>query len=275
VHSPQPDEHGRRFTLHGLIEQLEWVGWKMPPASSVVLPLAAMAVFAASQRRLVGALAAWMVFVFLAWWLATHRLDRFLLLLLPVAALLAGIGAAAVDHPAWRAATLALVVFGLVTQFPLATLPMENRFLAPLALLRRDDLSLEESGDRLNPTQRWLNEHAQPGERVLLVGDAEPFELKIGAVYNTCFDDCQFERLFKGRTRAERLAGLRAEHIRYVICHWSHLARYRSPANYGYTSDYVTPELVHGELVAEQRLLRAIPTSANPQLTELFEVADD
>jgi len=275
VHSPQPDERGRRFTLRSAGEQLVWVGWKMRDASSILLPLAAMAVFASGQRRLIGAIVAWMVFVFLAWWLVTHRLDRFLLLLLPAGALLAGIGAAAIDHPTWRAATLAFVAVGLVVQFPLATLPMDNRFLAPLAPLRRDDLSLPHGGDRLNPTQRWLNEHAQPGERVLLVGDAEPFELQIGAVYNTCFDDCQFERLFKGHTRDERLAALRAEKIRYVLCNWSHLARYRSPGNYGYTSDYITPELVHRELVAGQRLLRPIETTAHPQLTELFEVVDE
>lgn len=274
VHSPQPDEHGRRFTLRSFDGQLTWVGWKMRDASNILLPLAAMAVLASAQRRLVGTLAAWMLFVFLAWWLVTHRLDRFLLLLLPAGSLLAGIGAAAVDHPAWRTTTLAFIIFGLVTQFPLATLPMDNRFLAPLALLRRDDPSLHDSGDRLNPAQRWLNEHAQAGERVLLVGDAEPFELRIGAVYNTCFDDCQFERLFKNRTREERLAALRAEKIRYVLCHWSHLARYRSPGNYGYTSDFVTPELVHRELVAEQRLLRPIETTADPRLTELFEVVD-
>lgn len=272
AHSPQPDDRGRRFSLRDFTAKVAWVGWQMLLASSILVPLAVMSPLADGQRRLVAAIGLWMVFVFLAWWLLTHRLDRFLLLMLPVAALLAGIGAAALDHPAWRMATLAFVVWGLVTQFPFATLPLDdNRFFAPLAALRRDDIG-GQPGVRLNPTQRWLNEHAQPGERVLLVGDAEPFELRIGAVYNTCFDDCQFERLFRGRTRDERLAALQRENIRYVLFHWAHLARYRSPGNYGYTSDYVTPDLVHRELVGEQRLLRPIETAAAPERIELFEV---
>jgi hypothetical protein len=104
------------------------------------------------------------------------------------------------------------------------------------------------------------------------VGDAEPFELAIGAVYNTCFDDCQFTRLFQGRTRIERVQALAADRIRYVFFHWPHLARYRSPGNYGYTSDYPTPALVHDELVAEQQLLKKIDIGLPWELGELFEV---
>jgi hypothetical protein len=114
--------------------------------------------------------------------------------------------------------------------------------------------------------------NAQPGERALLVGDAEPFELEIPVIYNTCFDDCQFTRLFQGRSRDERLAALQAEGIRYVFVHWSHLERFRSPGNYGYSSDYPTKELVHNELVAEQRLLEPIPLPLLPEQGELFRV---
>ncbi len=275
AHSPQPDENGSRFSLGGFAGQIAWNGWRALLAGSVLLPLAAMALLAYDQRGLIAALGLWMLFVFLSWWLFTHRLDRFLLLLLPALALLAGIGAAAIDHPVWRLSTLTVVAFGLVTQFPFATLPLnDNRFFAPLAELRHDEPRLTESvGPRMHPAHQWLNEHARPGERVLLVGDAEPFELQIGAVYNTCFDDCQFERLFKGRTRQERLASLRAENIRYVLFHWAHLDRYRSPGNYGYTSDYVARDLVRRELVHEQRLLVPIEINVPPELAELFEVA--
>jgi hypothetical protein len=275
AHSPPRDASGRRFAAVDLVRQLAWIGWRMLLASSVLVPLAAMAFLDRQRRGLVVALALWMTFVFVTWWLFTHRLDRFLLLLLPAAALLAGIGALAIDHPAWRITTVAFVAWGLVSQFPFVTLPLDdNRFFAPLAALRNDDPRLTEVvGERLHPAQRWLNEHARPGERVLLVGDAEPFELRIGAVYNTCFDDCQFERLFQGKSRDERIAALREEGIRYILFHWSHLERYRSPGNYGYTSDYVTPQLVHDELVGQQQLLQKIDINVPPELAELYEVA--
>jgi hypothetical protein len=109
---------------------------------------------------------------------------------------------------------------------------------------------------------------------VLLLGDAEPFDLELPAVYNTCFDDCQFTRIFKDRTREERLAALAAEKIAYVFCSWSHLARYRSPGNYGYTSDYPTAELVREELVREQGILERIEIESEEQFGELFRVAE-
>ena len=40
-------------------------------------------------------------YLFLTWWLLTHRLDRFWLPLLPVLAVLAGLGADWVRHRAW------------------------------------------------------------------------------------------------------------------------------------------------------------------------------
>jgi hypothetical protein len=98
----------------------------------------------------------------------------------------------------------------------------------------------------------------------------------VPAIYNTCFDDCQFARLFQGRTRAERLAALQQEQISHIFVSWYHLERYRSPGNYGYTSDYVTPALVHDELVSEQRLLRKVPIeSMLSEKGEVFEVLGD
>jgi len=99
--------------------------------------------------------------------------------------------------------------------------------------------------------------------------------MELPTIYNTCFDDCQFTRIFKDRTREERLAVLRAENIAYVFCSWNHLARYRSPGNYGYTSDYPTPALVHDELVREQKLLAPIELEADPQKGELFRVVEE
>jgi len=272
VHSPQPDRKGNRFSPRDLVNQVGWLLWGTRWASAALLPLAAMTWFARVQRPLTATIALWMLFVFAAWWLLTHRLDRFLVLLVPMASLLAGIGAVAVPHRAWRITTLGFVGWTALTQFVFVSIHPDNRYFAPLDAVRRDDLFLIYGGERLHPAHRWLNTHAKPGETVLLVGDAEPFELQIPAIYNTCFDDCQFTRLFRGRSREERLAALRAENIAYVFLHWSHLARFRSPGNYGYTSDYPTRELVHAELVGEQRLLEPIALPLLPEQGELFRV---
>ena len=187
---------------------------------------------------------------------------------------LAALGALALAHPAWRMTTLAFVAVTCVLHFPLVTLHADNRYFAPLNMLRRDDRELSLQGLRVETAHRWLNEHAQAGEKVLLLADAEPFDLDLPAIYNTCFDDCQFTRIFKDRTRDERLALLREEKIAYVFCSWAHLARFRSPGNYGYTSDYPTPELVHNELVRDQQLLIPIDLGTDPASGELFRVAE-
>jgi hypothetical protein len=274
VHSPQPDASGHRFSPRQFIDQIAWNGWRTMWASLTIPPLALMALWSRAHWRLIAALASWVIFVFVTWWLFTHRLDRFLVLLLPAAALIAAIGVFAVDHRAWRAATLGFLACGAIAQFPFVTLHPDDRYFAPLEALRRDDRELGLQGHRVDAAHRWLNENAKSDERVLLLGDAEPFDLEIPAVYNTCFDDCQFTRIFKDHTRDERLAILRAENIAYVFCSWSHLARYRSPGNYGYTSDYPTPQLVHDELIGEQRLLIPVPIDVDPQQGELFRVAE-
>jgi hypothetical protein len=286
VHSPQPDASRRRFTVQRLGQDMVWNLWRTRGASLVLLPLALAAGLAMGRRRFVGLVVLWLLFIGLAWWLLTHRLDRFLVPAIPLVALLAGIGGTALPHVAWHRAALGLVIFGLVVQFPFASLTLgDHRYFAPLEGLRRDDVRLAEvRGLRIDIPHRWLNSHVSEDQRVLLVGDAEPFDLEMPTIYNTCFDDCQFARIFEGRTRDERLAILHQEGITHIFFSWAHLKRYRSPGNYGYTSDYVTRELVHRELVAEQRLLRKVniddpaelglppEVRLDPELGEIFEV---
>lgn len=273
VHSPQPDASGRRYTLRSAAGEVLWNGWQTAWASLTIPPLMCFAWQRPRGRPALLALAGWMLFVGASWWLVTHRLDRFLVLLLPAAALWAALGALAREEAVWRGIAVGWVLWGVAVQFVYVTIHPDNRYFAPLEALRRDDRGLGEIGVRVSAAHRWLNEHARPGERVLLLGDAEPFDLEIPAVYNTCFDDCQFTRLLKDRTRAQRLAALQDAGIAYVYCSWYHLRRYRSPGNYGYTSDWPTRERVHQELVAEQRLLIPIPIETDPAEAELFRVA--
>ncbi len=63
-----------------------------PWLSPLLMPLAALALFG-PRRRLAWWLAAYFVFVFLGWWFFTHRIERFWVPVLPIVALLAGMGA--------------------------------------------------------------------------------------------------------------------------------------------------------------------------------------
>ena len=80
----------------------------------LVIPLAALALVCRPRRQLVRWLGAYMLFVLGVWWLCTHRLDRFWVPVLPVAALLAGIGATWSTRPQWRWILGVWLVVGLV-----------------------------------------------------------------------------------------------------------------------------------------------------------------
>ena len=81
----------------------------------------------------------------------------------------------------------------------------DTRFLVSLEALRDDPNSV-----RLHPTHRQLNRTVRDGTKVLFVGDAQAFDLEIPVLYNTCFDESHFDRLFKGKTAAQRLDALHA-----------------------------------------------------------------
>ena len=92
-------------------------------------------------------------------------------------------------------------------------------------------------------------------DRILLVGDAQPFDLQMPVLYNTCFDDSIFEQLVKDRTAAEVRAAFAERDIRYVYVDWSEVERYRR--TYGMT-EFVQPEVF-------KRLVRRGRPGAGPR----------
>jgi hypothetical protein len=238
-----------------------------PWLSPLVLPLAALALFVRRQQRFVWWLAAYVAFVLLSWWCFTHRIERFWVPVLSVVALLAGIGATWTAAPAWRLGMVPFIAFGLVSNFVLITSGAlgDNRYFADLNLLRTDPA-------RIDPWHSYLNEHARDVTGVLLVGDAEPFDLEVPALYNTVFDDNLFESIARGRTAEEVRKALADRNISHVYVKWSEVARYRSPGNYGFTR-FVEPAvfdaLVKAGVLAElpaigdnpNELYRVLPAS--------------
>ena len=276
AHRVPPDESGRRYSVSQALVAAADFGWRNLWQSPLLVPLAAAAFLGTRQRRFVLWLAAYAGFYLAVWWLVTHRVDRFWVPILPVVALLAGVGAVLPDTQAWRRAVTLLLFCGLTANLAFLSSAgvYDHRYLVSLERLRRDEPAKPDDPSRVQPAHRYLNGIATAGDRVLLVGDAQPFDLEMPVLYDTCFDECRFERWMKGRSAVERRAVLNQEQITYVLVNWSEIERYRSPGNYGF-SDYVTKSLVRDELVREQQILRPVPLNVDPESVELFEVVRD
>ena len=147
----------------------------------------------------------------------------------------------------------------------------DNRFLVGLEQLRNGPAVAGEFEDSHHAhVHRYLNQQvAEPG-KVLLVGDAEPFDLRIPTLYNTCFDESVFENLMRGRDARQRLEILRTHEVTHVFIYWSLIDRYREPGNYGFT-DYVTRDFVERELV-ETGILQPLPLEMPAEVGILFTV---
>ena len=211
--------------------------------SPLVVPLAALALLGlfsgtkplAASRTIIWSLFAYFVFVIVAWWLFTHRIDRFWFPVLPVMALLAGAGACWCAARWWWGLLRAMIIFGLSANFLVASSAVwYNAWFVPLNFLRDDS--------RLIDPWHWYLDVRSTGGKVLAVGDAAVFDFHSPVFYSTCFDDCIFERLVEGKTSAEVLEELRSREIEFVYVHWGEIARYRSKGNYGFT-DFVRPEV--------------------------------
>jgi hypothetical protein len=229
----------------------------------LLFALAPLTLLCSDIRRRTRGLWVYVAFLFLSWWILTHRIDRFWVPMTPIVALLAGIGAAwlaglldsdrqRVQSSAsiWiRRGTLGLCLVTMTAvNLVLVTSRIGgfNNYLLDLGVAGRMAATLTA------PEVVYLNEHLPPGAKVLAVGDAEMFEARFPVVYNTVFDRSIFEQWFGSplaiRSADEKLLHdaeanrlkLRAQGITHVYVNWLEILRYRSPGNYGYT-DFVKP----------------------------------
>jgi len=198
--------------------------------SPLVVSLAALAFLPDRSRRLPLALAAYFGFTIAAWWLLTHRIDRFWIPVLPLLALLAGMGACWNSARWWRHTLVGLLVVGLTWSFLVVTTGPGgyNRYFVALERLRTDP-------QRVSAWHADLNARIEPPGRVLVVGDAQVFDLEMPILYNTCFDDSIFEQIARDRTPEQIAREFSARGITHVYVNWREVLRYRSPGNYGFT----------------------------------------
>ncbi len=208
--------------------------------NALVFAFAPLALAAGSGHRRY-AVALWLavLYLFACWWLATHRIDRFWLPLLPVACTLAAGGLAWLARDGRSAGGL-LALAGAVAYFNLSLMasPLtgNNAYGIPLDDRLRDPLNTATGA-----VVKYCNARLLPTERVLAVGAADLFHLNRDYAYNTVFDDCLFERWTAGKTPREAVAALRHRGFTHLFVCWEEILRYRN--TYGYT-DYVNPRLL-------------------------------
>jgi hypothetical protein len=207
--------------------------WQSP----LYLALAPLAFARRGSRRFATAVAAFAAYLFLTWWLLTHRLDRFWLPMLPPLAVLAGLGADWTRSRSWSVLLGCLVALAFV-----ANLSYSTTALTGLPDWTGDLKALRKSvPEMLNPPLAKTDAALPPGSRLLLVGPAAVFHVNHPIIYNTVFDDDTFESLVKGRSPAEVRDALKRLGVTHVYVDWFEIERYRSPGNYGFT-DFVTPD---------------------------------
>ena len=201
-----------------------WFGQPLgtdPMHTPLVIAFAPLAALVRPRR------AAWLAAalggLLLAWYAATHRLDRFWVPLLPAACVLAGAGLrwATADRPlpvvagAWASAAVAalfnfaLCVGGLIGGVPLAADPEAasvwvEEFSAPLIAA--------------------LNDRFGPGDRVVLIGEAEVFGANLTPIYATVWN----------RPPLADPADPLPPGVAAVAVNWAEIDRYRAPGSYGF-----------------------------------------
>lgn len=269
AHRVPVDAEGRRYSPAQAWATLRSLLGDSVHHSPLLVPFAALVLV---RRRTLRQAAYWLIggLVFVAvWWLTTHRLDRFLVPACPLFALVGAIGATWSSSRVWRGTMWTVLGLGLAASFMMVvSRPVaDNRYLVRLTQLR-DDPQLT----TVTVAHRYLNQHVPPRRRALVVGDAAVFNLRVPVLYSTCFDTSVLEELLRDRDAQARRARLKELRVSHIFVNWQEIARYQQPGNYGFTAA-ITPELIHGELEAEQRLIRAVAVpELDRQSGEIFEV---
>lgn len=269
------------YTWKSLSESTRHVLWESDFHDPLTVPLAAIgiagtAVVMLNRRRLgertsrgshlpLLAAISLLLFFIVVWWLCTHRLDRFLVPAIPLAALLAGVGVEYARNNPLRYVVAGLMVFGLSHNLLMDASPIvgDNRWFVSLERLREDEPKNELQFSRVKSAHQWLNESVQPEEAVLCVADAAVFDLEMPVLYSTCFDDCLLVNWTEGKSASERKEEFRSRKVACVYFDPHEYERYMSKGNYGFDPRF-SPKLLD-ELV-EQGILKPPLPNAPPHI---------
>jgi Dolichyl-phosphate-mannose-protein mannosyltransferase len=220
-------------------------------SSPLVFALAPLALFVVRGRRISIALSFLVVYFIVTYWAFTHRIDRFWVPLLPVAALLAGVGATVSASRVWKLGAGFLIALAVCFNFGMvAGTPGFCGYNAMLTDRTAARLSAQNAADSF---VEYLNEKLPPGSKVLAVGDSQMFGARFPVVYNTVFNPSIFKEWLAGAAPSgtkdddlplkppkQILDKLHAEGITHIYIDWDWIRRYREPGNYTFT-DFVRP----------------------------------
>jgi hypothetical protein len=230
-------------------------------SSPLLFGLAPLTLLVRRQRGLL--LGLWLLvgYLFFAWWGFTHRIDRFWVPIIPVVALLAGVGATWTSATAWR--WIAGLVIALMLWFNFALIAGDGTFYGT------NKEAWEISGynawlsdlyqSRENaayPYFSFMNRQLPKGVKVLDVGDGQVFNAQFPVVYNTVFNDSILKQWLAAppaapgvkdadlplKSAKEILQKLHGEGVTHIYVCWEWIRRYREPDNYGYT-EFANPAL--------------------------------
>lgn len=232
--------------------------------SPLFYALAPLTLLVARKRKLIGGLWLYIAFLFLSWWVLTHRIDRFWIPMIPVVSLLAGVGVWWTAERTWRYAA-----GGIVALCVLFNLGFISTALCGLNTWLGDYDEVRPLAESSAKTIKALNEMTLPRDaKVLCVGEAQVFDARFQLVYNTVFDISIFEQWCsvaepgvapadqKMRSPDEIRKTLAEHGITHVLVNWEEILRYRTSYRY---ADFVAPHrfnwlVAHGVLQPGQLL---------------------
>jgi len=225
-----------------------WANSPRLTAMIVSFGLGSIVVYVADTRRSSAVLCllwAYIGFLFLAWWILTHRVDRFWVPMIPVICLLAGIGATWSNDWRWKASGGILMSAAILFNLVFITTPLcgFNAYLS--------DLEIAGQQSRARSMQVLAGVGLPEDAKVLFVGEAQVFDARFEHVYNTVFDRSLFQEWvgqkspgtaagqLQNRSADDIRAELDARGITHIFVNWDEILRYRT--SYGYT-DFVAPK---------------------------------
>jgi 4-amino-4-deoxy-L-arabinose transferase-like glycosyltransferase len=170
--------------------------------------------------------ALFMVFYFIAWFF-TGEVLRFLLPVVPVAAVIAGCAYANTSSKLKYPAFVLLIAVQAVS-----SLYFGEKYLKPFELFVLDRGEYIGRNITYYKAAEFINENTEPGARILVLGDARSSYIKRPVLAYTVFNARSIFEGFKEAGDDKILYGFKLRNIRYMFVNWTELYRLKD-AGYG------------------------------------------
>ena len=227
------------FTIGAVADSLSRLSWRMQTQSAIVLPMAIAALIIDWRRREVRYPAIAAALSLLLWWVLTHRIERFLVPVLPLVLVLAGFGWRALAA-AWGPKLLtAVAVFGITVDALIIASPVmgDSRIAVDLSYLRSAASSERHAG--LVPEHvQWVNATLGDGDRILLIGDAAVFDYDVPLDYATTFDRSPLRDIIQAAPPERWRQRLRDRGYTHLLVHWGEIQRLRTTYGFDTSIDH-------------------------------------